>query len=96
MSTKEKTPAQKYGLRVGDRIQLTGSPYELEHFAFEKGSVIELAEDDGSRNPWFRPVEGQGQLRRGIKSAEALLSFSPDCYDGLFPVNIDQYIWKKV
>ena len=42
------TPAERAGLKVGDKIRVLGN-----FSMFKEGEIIEFKDDDGSENPWF-------------------------------------------
>lgn len=46
------TPCEKLGYKVGDKFEVIGG-----HYCLKKGTVVYLAEDDGSECPEFR-IEG--------------------------------------
>lgn len=48
------TPAEKMGLKVGDKVRVTGDLWDgAQDAGVKKGSIITLHEDDGSSQPMF-------------------------------------------
>lgn len=45
--SKQMTPCEKLGYKVGDKFTVIKDSY------FEKGTIVALSEDDGSKIPWF-------------------------------------------
>ena len=53
------TPAEKMGLKVGDKVRVTGNVWEVaRQRSVAEGSIITLCEDDGSSQPMFASDTG--------------------------------------
>ena len=53
------TPAEKMGLKVGDKVRVTGDVWEgARQRGVAEGSIITLCEDDGSSQPMFASDTG--------------------------------------
>lgn len=66
--SKKMTPCEKLGYKVGDKFEVIG------HYAFKKGQVVTLHEDDGTKCPLFAGDGGGAGVFDGVECSFATLN----------------------
>lgn len=66
--SKKMTPCEKLGYKVGDMFEV------ISHYAFKKGQVVTLHEDDGTECPLFAGDGGGAGAFDGVECSFATLN----------------------